>query len=245
MGIASLQNGSTGSRYRTNARLRLPGQSGVRTLPCARPLAATECPETLAPRAPFVQGAASHQSLVVLRRRRRTSHEGGHGSHHIDHFAVQLGYPRRSSEGHTLWTGHSMRVGGAQSLACEGLDTWAIQLLRRWGSEAVLGYIRTAPLAQSARRASQVLADQATLSQTAIRTQSLLLALDARGEWTQFDDGTLPPCKWSTSTLARRAARGSKRFLDQRGVRSLARGGGSSEPRTAGCCAGAMCVAGT
>ena len=32
-----------------------------------------------------------------------------------------------------------MRVGGAQSLASEGLGTWAIQLLRRWGSDAVFG----------------------------------------------------------------------------------------------------------
>ena len=54
VGIASLQSGPTGSRYRTNARVRLPGQMGVRTLPCARSLAATECVETLAPRAPLV-----------------------------------------------------------------------------------------------------------------------------------------------------------------------------------------------
>ena len=46
-------------------------------------------------------------------------------------------------------TGHSLRVGGAQSLAVAGLDTWAIQLVGRWGSEAVLGYVRDAPLAMS------------------------------------------------------------------------------------------------
>ena len=49
-----------------------------------------------------------------------------------EHFAVQLGCPRRSPEGHTHWSGHSMLVGGAQSLASEGLDTWENQLLGRW-----------------------------------------------------------------------------------------------------------------
>ena len=52
----------------------------------------------------------------------------------IEAAAVQVGLPRRSPEGVTLWIGHSLRVGG----------------LGRWGSEAVvLGYVRDAPLAMS------------------------------------------------------------------------------------------------
>ena len=67
----------------------------------------------------------------------------------IEAAAVQVGLPRRSLEGMTLWTGHSLRVGGAQSLTAAGLDTRTIQLVGRWLSEAVLGYVRDAPLAMS------------------------------------------------------------------------------------------------
>ena len=63
--------------------------------------------------------------------------------------AEALGLPAVSADGLHLWGGHSLRVSGAQSLARAGLDTWLIQLLGRWGSDAVLGYIRAAPLAVS------------------------------------------------------------------------------------------------
>ena len=63
--------------------------------------------------------------------------------------AALLGLPLRTPDGLPCWTGHSLRVGGAQGLALAGLDSWAIQLLGRWGSLAVLGYIRDAPLAGS------------------------------------------------------------------------------------------------
>ena len=58
-------------------------------------------------------------------------------------------WPRRSLEGLTLWTEHVLRVGGAQSLAIAGWDTWTIQLVGRWSTEAVLGYVRLALLALS------------------------------------------------------------------------------------------------
>ncbi|CAK0883768.1 unnamed protein product, partial [Prorocentrum cordatum] len=63
--------------------------------------------------------------------------------------AEALGLPAVSADGLYLWGGHSLRVSGAQSLARAGLDIWLIQLLGRWGSDAVLGYIRAAPLAVS------------------------------------------------------------------------------------------------
>ena len=53
-------------------------------------------------------------------------------------------------------TGHSLRPTGAQGLARLGLDVWAIQLIGRWGSAAVLGYVRESaagPEAALARRA--------------------------------------------------------------------------------------------
>ena len=67
----------------------------------------------------------------------------------IEAAAVQVGLPRRSLEGLTRWTWHLLRVGGAQSLAIAGSDTWTIQLVGRWGTEAVLGYVRLALLALS------------------------------------------------------------------------------------------------
>ena len=39
-----------------------------------------------------------------------------------------------------------MRVSGAQGMATAGMDLWAIQLLGRWGSTAVHGYVREAHL---------------------------------------------------------------------------------------------------
>ena len=73
----------------------------------------------------------------------------------IEELAHRLGFPRRSPEGLVLWTGHSLRVAGAQSLAAAGLDLWAVQLMGRWGSSTVLQYIRETPLKTSAHWASQ------------------------------------------------------------------------------------------
>ena len=42
-----------------------------------------------------------------------------------------------------------LRVGGAQSLAIAGMDTWTIKLVGRWSTEAVLGYVRLTLLAMS------------------------------------------------------------------------------------------------
>ena len=50
-------------------------------------------------------------------------------------------------------TGHSLRATGAQHLAQAGLDVYTIQLLGRWGSRAVEGYVREAVLHGAACRA--------------------------------------------------------------------------------------------
>ena len=63
-----------------------------------------------------------------------------------------------SPDGASHLGGHSLRVTGAQALARAGVDLWAIQLLVRWGSSAVLGYVQAVPLERSsswARRAAQ------------------------------------------------------------------------------------------
>ena len=51
-------------------------------------------------------------------------------------------------------TGHTLRVTGAQGLARLGLELWAIQLLGRWGSDAVQTYVRAVPLEFVARQAA-------------------------------------------------------------------------------------------
>ncbi|CAK0820375.1 unnamed protein product [Prorocentrum cordatum] len=67
----------------------------------------------------------------------------------IQEAARRLGLPATSADGWPLWSGHSLRAGGAQSLAQAGLDIWIIQLLGRWGSSVVLEYARQAPLLAS------------------------------------------------------------------------------------------------
>ena len=72
--------------------------------------------------------------------------------------AVRLQIPLAAPDGSARVSGHSLRVTGAQGLSRLGIDVWAIQLLGRWGSSAVLDYIREVPLELSAswaRRAAQ------------------------------------------------------------------------------------------
>ena len=71
--------------------------------------------------------------------------------------ADHLGIARASPDNTERVSGHSLRATGAQGLARAGLDVWRIQLLGRWGSDAVLGYIREAHLESSAEWARQAL----------------------------------------------------------------------------------------
>ena len=52
--------------------------------------------------------------------------------------------------------GHALRVSGSQFLARHGVDTYLIQLIGRWGSNAILRYIQQAPLALQHRLASSL-----------------------------------------------------------------------------------------
>ena len=69
--------------------------------------------------------------------------------------ARRLRVPLESPDQSARISGHSLRVTGAQGLARAGLDVWAIQLLGRWGSDAVLGYIREVPLELAATWAAK------------------------------------------------------------------------------------------
>ena len=64
--------------------------------------------------------------------------------------AAKLKIPLASADGSARVSGHSLRRTGAQGFARLGIDTWAIQLLGRWGSAAVLEYIQDVPLERSA-----------------------------------------------------------------------------------------------
>lgn len=72
----------------------------------------------------------------------------------IIHAARSLGIPVEAADGSERISGHSLRVTGAQGLARLGLDLWAIQLLGRWGSDRVKGYVREVQLEHSAEWAA-------------------------------------------------------------------------------------------
>ena len=52
-------------------------------------------------------------------------------------------------------TGHSPRVTGAQLMARAGISEWRIQVFGRWGSSAVLGYLREALISGAAGALAQ------------------------------------------------------------------------------------------
>ena len=60
--------------------------------------------------------------------------------------ATWVGLPTRTPAGAEAWGGHSLRRGGAQYLAQQGIDTWRIQALARHSSSAILAYLEEANL---------------------------------------------------------------------------------------------------
>ena len=72
-----------------------------------------------------------------------------------------LGVSTSTPDGSERVSGHTLRVTGVQGLARSGVDSWTIQLLGRWGSQAVLGDIRDAPLARTAMVARTVMTPRA------------------------------------------------------------------------------------
>ena len=64
-----------------------------------------------------------------------------------------MGLEIASADGSERITGHSLRVTGARGLATLGVDTYAIQLLGRWGSGVVLRYVKAAAVSSAAAAA--------------------------------------------------------------------------------------------
>ena len=80
-------------------------------------------------------------------------------------------------EGEQLISGHTFRITGARYLSSIGLDAITVQLLGRWGSDAVLTYLAEAPLQGLANRVKP-------LAQSGLKREVL-----TTGEWheNQFD----------------------------------------------------------
>ena len=68
--------------------------------------------------------------------------------------AVKLEWPTESPDRMERVSGHSLRVTGAQGLSRLGVDLWSIQLLGRWGSDAVCGYVRDVALEHASATAA-------------------------------------------------------------------------------------------
>ena len=93
--------------------------------------------------------------------------------------ATRLDISTASVDGAERVSGHSLRRTGAQGFARLGIDAWAIQLLGRWGSQAVLEYIQEVPLERSAewaRRAASSAGRSSRLSEVASSSDGAALA---------------------------------------------------------------------
>ena len=66
-------------------------------------------------------------------------------------------------------SGHSARVEGAQAMARAGLELPVIQLFGRWGSDAVMGYVRDALLGEEGGKIAQQVAQWHELQQRTVR----------------------------------------------------------------------------
>ena len=87
--------------------------------------------------------------------------------------AQTLGLVTHEDTGAAKFSGHSWRVSGAQFLARSGIDIWRIQLHGRWGSAAVLGYVKLAALHAS-------LAVEATLNRDLSHVREAIVAAKVR-----------------------------------------------------------------
>ena len=101
--------------------------------------------------------------------------------------AEKLGVRLDAADGSARVSGHSLRVTGAQGLARAGVDTWAIQLLGRWGSSTVLEYVQAVPLELSsawARAAAirQSLDEKISQKELPVVTQVSSAAVPVLGE---------------------------------------------------------------
>ena len=84
--------------------------------------------------------------------------------------------PTSNADGTLRVSGHSLRASGAQHLSRLGTDLLSVQLLGRWGSNALLSYIR-----------------EASVGPEAARARSRQLSINVRDLTTAAAAATLPP----------------------------------------------------
>ena len=96
-------------------------------------------PDTDLPACPDVYGKPVEKSRMVAT---------------IVRAAELLGCATSTADGAARITGHTLRVTGAQGLTRRGLDLYTVQILGRWGSLAIQGYVRDAHLLEASKRAA-------------------------------------------------------------------------------------------
>jgi hypothetical protein len=75
-------------------------------------------------------------------------------------------------------TGHSARVTGAQLMARAGISEWRIQVFGRWGSSAVLGYLRDSLISGAAGSLAQEVVNARQSTRGSITEMAALLSAD-------------------------------------------------------------------
>ena len=90
----------------------------------------------------------------------------------VRHAAQLLGELLRSSNGAEQFGGHTPRATGAVFYAQAGVDTWRIQSLGRWGSDAIKSYLRGAHVSGLA-----TISQEASLGKSLESSRAELLAL--------------------------------------------------------------------
>ena len=64
----------------------------------------------------------------------------------IQKVAMEAGLELRTLDGKLNFTGHIFRIGGCRMLARRGVQVPPIMCMARWGSMAVIGYLKDVPL---------------------------------------------------------------------------------------------------
>ena len=162
MAPPSLQDGRSGSRRGQVARLLLPDERPVTFMPGTCSLGPDQVPEESVPGP--VGGRQAPVGLPLF----PASDGGVCDKEAMAETFVQanlaLGGTTASPDGSERISGHSLRVTGAQGLTRLGIDLWAVELIGRWGSAAVRGYVREVAIENSAAWASRA-ASKVGLSQ--------------------------------------------------------------------------------
>ena len=100
---------------------------------------------------------------------------------------ASVGFQTVAPNGDALYTGHCLRVGGAQFLAAAGLPLETIMLLGRWASEVVRRYIAEAPLKAATMTLKRKMAESANFGLQALiaeqRAERVQASMASTASW--------------------------------------------------------------